>query len=179
MKRAGGLVTAVLAGMYLLPREARSQETLELGSSISVGTRVRVLAPTSRVSPVRGMVMELDNESLLLRTEDATHLRLPRGAITQLEVSVGERRQTAKGLLLGAVIGGASFGVGACCTRIGSSSMSDQAKVVSLGLVVGATCGAAIGYFIKKDRWTLLPLEQVRIAYSPIRAHRLSLSITF
>ena len=103
--------TAVLSATLLPPVEARAEEQGGV-ALITVGSRVRVLAPTVVPGKVDGTLAQIDGTFLLVSATDGGVVKLPRQAITKLEVSIGKHGHALKGLLIGGLIGGA-VGVGA------------------------------------------------------------------
>ena len=184
--RSLGMIRSSLAVLIvstlLLPGEARSQEQPKSVSPIAVGTRVRLRAPTVVSGRIEGMVIEMDESSLLIGVNDRVPLRVSRQAISQLDVSTGQHRQALKGMIMGAGIGLAVFALtGAAYQGDESSSARDWASFLGTGLAGGALWGAGIGALIKTDRWSAVPLERVRVGLAPTQRGgvRLSLSVRF
>lgn len=177
-------VVAFLTCMLLLPCEVKSQEQAQ-AAPIALGTRVRILAPTVVGKRIEGMVVEIDEKSLLVGMDDRAPLRVPRQAITQLEVSMGKHRRVLKGAIIGAGIGAAMMVLGASTLGQLDGSSSDSTGEVAYGLAVGlgggAIWGAAIGAMVKRDRWSRIPPERVRVNLAPTRGRgvQLSLSLAF
>jgi hypothetical protein len=142
------------------------------GPAVSVGSKVRLRAPAT--GKVQGIVIGMDDALLQIRTDDGP-MNVRRDAITRIEVGAGRRRRTVKGLLIGAAMTGASAALGAGCSPGGCSSESDHAAA---GVAAGATIGAAVGYLIKSERWTSLPVEQVRVGVAPSRRGGVALSLS-
>ena len=97
----------VLVAALLLAGEVHAQD--QSTSPVTVGTRVRILAPAAVNGRIEGMILEMDEKSLLLMSEEQ-RLRVPRESITQLEVSTGKRRRALKGLIVGAGLGALVYG---------------------------------------------------------------------
>ena len=169
-------LTVLIVSTLLLPGEARSQEEPKSVSPIAVGTRVRLRAPTVVGGRIEGMVIEMDEASLLIIKDD-DRLRVPRQAITQLEVSTGKRRRALKGMVVGAGIGAVVLGA---MGGVGTAGFS-HGEAALLGLGTGAAYGVGIGALIKTDRWSAVPLERVRVGLAPTQRGgvRLSLSVRF
>jgi len=171
---------AILASLLVLPGEAQSQES-PAKNPLMVGTRVRILAPTVVQGRIEGMVLEVDEQSVVVSNDDRAPLKVARRAITQLEVSRGRHRQALKGMLIGAAIGAAVLAVSPGCyagCSFNSSSGSDRAQGSALGLLGGALWGVGIGALVKADRWSVVPLEQVRVSVGPTRGRGIALSLS-
>ena len=168
-----------LALVLLLPAEGRPQERASGSSVITVGSRIRLRAPTLVNGQIEGIVIETDETALLVGINDRVPLRVSRQAITRLDVSTGRHRQALKGAIIGAGIGVASYTV--LLAADVESSSKDFAAGAAMGALGGGLWGAGIGALIKSDRWSAVPLDQVRIALVPTRGHgvRLSLSLGF
>lgn len=170
-------VMPVLATMLLLPAEAPAQEP-PAASPVTVGTKVRIRAPSVAKGRVEGMVLEIDEKSLLIGvSKDRVPLRVPRQAITQLDVNAGQRGRVLKGMIIGAGVGAASFTALLASTDLGPDS-GDYAGAVGIGAVGGGILGAGIGALIKTDRWSPVPLDRVRLSLGPTRGRGIALSLS-
>lgn len=161
---------AVLASMLFVQGEAWSEEQVKAVSPIALGGRVRLRAPTAVQGRIKGTVMEMDEKSLLVSADDRTPVRVPRQAITQLEVSTGRHSKALKGMLIGAAIGGV---VGVYCDLD-----CNAAAVHAAGAVSGAVGGLLVGALFHGDRWSSVPLESVRVSVAPARGRGLALSLS-
>ena len=169
---------AVVGSMLLLPAEAWSQGLPE-AAPVTVGSRVRILAPTAFKGRVEGLIIEMDDKSLLLGINDRVPLRISRQAITELDVSMGQHRHALKGAIIGVGVALAMSGFIALATRSdqGGNSQSGGAYF-GLTLASGAIWGAGIGALSKGDRWSTVPLEKVRVSLGPTRGHGFKLSVS-
>ena len=170
----------VLASLLLLPAEARPGE-LPKATIVTVGSRVRILAPTMVHGRLEGMVLEMDENSLLVGMDDRGPIRLPREAITRLDVSTGRHRRALKGMIIGAGIGVATLGLAAATYHSdggGSSDSTSWGAAVGQFALGGAAWGAGIGALIKSDRWSPVPLDTVRVGLGPTRGRGVALSVS-
>jgi hypothetical protein len=161
-----------------LPAEARSGE-LPKATTVTVGSRVRIVAPTMVHGALEGMMLEMDDSSLLVGIDDRGPTRLSRQAITRIDVSTGRHSRALKGMIIGAVLGagaGALAYSGDCNGAV--SVCVDSHSVVPVGLVTGALVGAGIGALIKHDRWNRVPLDSVRVGLGPTRGRGVALSVS-
>jgi len=169
---------AVLVAMLLIPAEARSQELAET-TAVTVGTRVRILAPSLTGKRIEGMVLETTESALLIGVNDRVPLKVSRQAITQLEVSLGQHRQVLKGAIIGAGIGVALFALtGASYQGDEPNTSGDWAHFIGVGLAGGAIWGVGIGALVKGDRWSPVPLEHVHVSLGPTRGHGVGASVS-
>ena len=172
----------LLASTLLVPAEARSQELPE-ASAVTVGSKVRILAPTMLKGELEGMVLEMDDNSLLVGSDEGSPMRLSREAITRLEVRTGRHRRTLKGMIIGAGIGVvavASLGLASALYH-GDGDGSDAKSWAALfgrTALGGAAWGAGIGTLIKSDRWSPVPLDRVRVGLGPTRGRGVALSVS-
>lgn len=131
MRIAPFLIGAALG--LTLASELRAQS-----DSLKEGTRVRVTAPSLGVYHEVGAVVSADSQWVVLNSAAVPDHRIPRGAVTALEVSEGTRPVT--GFVLGAVGGfaaGLTIGAFVPPRAVGTFSL--------LGLIVGAVAGTTSG----------------------------------
>jgi hypothetical protein len=150
----------------ILPSLALAQQPPD--GPVLVGSKVRILAPSVVGGRLEGTVSEIDEESLLM-LQNNHPWRVPRHAITHLEVSTGSHRQALKGMLVGAGIGAVIIGAVRVPVAGCGNCLSSHGEAALLGLGVGAAYGVGIGALIKTDRWSPVPLEHVRLSVAPTR----------
>jgi hypothetical protein len=159
----------------VLPSWAVAQESFD-GSAVLVGSKVRILAPTVVGGRLEGIVSQMDDQSLVV-LQDNHPWRLPRQAITSLDVGTGQKRRALKGMFIGAPIGAALIFL--VPTGIPTRrSASDSLHQAGFGLFLGAAYGAGIGALIKSERWSRVPLERVRLSVAPTRGRGVGLSLS-
>jgi hypothetical protein len=180
--RRGCLKAAVVCSFFILCAEAGSQEQLASPFPLTVGSRIRLLAPTVVTGRIEGMVIQLDGRSMLVGANGRTPVSVPHQAITRLEVSTGRRGHALLGLGIGAAVGaglGAALGSTGCVPAVGCGQ-SYSGGAAAVGAVGGAAWGAGIGALIRTDRWSAVPLERLRLSLGPIRGGlRISLAVDF
>lgn len=164
---------APMVAALLLTGEVRAQQSTPL-DPITAGSRVRFQAPSVIRGTILGTVMSVDRESLLVSTDDQRPFRVSRQAISRLEVSTGKSRQALKGMLVGAGIGAVVLGALGGVGTAGSS----HGEAAVLGVGVGAAYGVGFGALLKRDRWSSVPLESVRIGLAPTRGKGLGLALS-
>jgi hypothetical protein len=176
----------VVVSMLLLPVEVWSQDQTKSITPIAVGTRIRLRARTVARGRIEGIVIEMDENSLLIGLKDRfpiickrRPLRVPRQAISQLDVSMGKRRQPLEGMIAGA--GYVLIMLPVIAWSLGNCIHWDDAPIMGEYMLYGAEVGFVIGALTKRDRWIAVPLEKVHFSLAPIQRGgvRLSLSVRF
>lgn len=134
-----------------------------------VGDRVRIVAPSIREDRYVGRVEAIPRDSIVLDTagvrrrlgfetgpvlvEEFRRVSIPTSAIESIDLSAGRthRRATIKGMIIGALSGGALFGA----TNLPeiNPTFSDFVRGASVGLVVGAIGGGVVGYLLGGEKW--------------------------
>lgn len=174
----------VLIVSALFPSRARSEEHRGAVDSTFVGSKVRFYAPTTIEGPVQGTVIEMDDSSLLISTENQRPFRVSRQAITKLEVAVGRHRNARKGLVIGALVGAVLVGSVAAVPRDSfcppaepaTQSCLDVRKLfLTVGLPLAALEGAGIGALIKSDTWSSVGVD---MSVAPSRGPGLGLALS-
>lgn len=149
---------------------ARAQQISRVAAQpVSVGSRVRILAPSLRRDRYVGRVDSLDVNEVVLDTagvrrrlgfelgpvlvEQFRVVSIRTSSIERIEVSGGRttRGTTIKGLLIGAVGGALLFGLGQLPEV--NPKAKDFFKAAPLGLAVGAAGGAIVGFALGGERW--------------------------
>jgi hypothetical protein len=134
-----------------------------------VGDRVRIVAPTVRDDRYVGTVESLPRDSIVLDTagvrrrlgfdlgpvlvEEYRKVTIPTNAIQAIDISAGRthRRSTVKGIIFGALGGGALFGA----TNLPevNPTFKDFIEGAGVGVVVGAVAGGVVGYLLGGEKW--------------------------
>jgi hypothetical protein len=161
------LIACVVA--FLAPAEVGGED------AISLGTRVRVLAPRIAERAIVGVLVGADGDDLVVKQAGSNvSIAVPRIAISRLEMSQG-RASKAKGALVGAGMGaaaGAAFGAGPrnCRNAPGCEALTDTAfgsnsNYVAGSVLVGAGVGALVGALVTRgERWRVAPTDSVSIS---------------
>ena len=134
-----------------------------------VGDRVRIIAPSVRDDRYVGRVESLPRDSIVLDTagvrrrlgfdmgpvlvEEFRKVTIPTNAIQAIDISTGRthRRSTIKGMIFGALGGGALFGA----TNLPevNPTFGDFIEGAGVGVVVGAVAGGVVGYLLGGEKW--------------------------
>lgn len=177
MSLVRALPLAAIALAFLAPASVMAQRQGATALPvIEVGSRVRLSVPTVRRDPFVGRVDSLEAGELVLDTLGTRRrlgfdtgpvlvdrfrlVRLRTTAVESVEISGGitRRRSTIRTMLIGAAIGAGVFGA-AGMPEV-NPGISDFLKNVPIGLVVGGTVGAGLGYALGGERW--LPAQPFR-----------------
>lgn len=142
------LPIAVLIAMLASAYPGESAAAQELGPGADV--RVRYCAPASEGDGcrwIRGSAVSVGRESLTVRDASGVQTPVPLTPDTRVHMLAGRRRNTAIGLVGGALAGMlfGSLAEGECSEMCGIYPL--------LGLGGGAFLGGAIGYMMQSDRW--------------------------
>ena len=81
-----------------------------LRGTLHEGARVRLFAPSVVAGPLIGTVVAHGDDFVVVDMEERLRVRVPRAAITRADLSTSRRRQTWKGVLIGAVVLGGVMG---------------------------------------------------------------------
>jgi hypothetical protein len=168
-----GLVRGALVALATLcvgAESATAQQLQPVGARlVSVGSRVRVFAPSLRRDRYVGMIDSLDVAEIVLDTagvrrrlgfdtgpvlvESFRRVSIRTSAIEQVELSAGRttRGSTIRGMIIGAIGGALLLGLGNLPEV--NPTASDFFKGAPAGLAIGAIAGGAVGYALGGERW--------------------------
>ena len=151
--------------------------------------KVRFKAPSFQKKRIVGEVVKMTQDTLFIRYAGRTFLEVPLSSISNLEVSLGQRRNTGKGLVIGL---GISAGL-ALMALVGSSqsgnpnsgslwSASNETKASLTLYYLGIPLTAAttlIGAAIKSEKWVAVPPQRLNLSIAPTSAKGLRAALTF
>ncbi|MDZ7690145.1 MAG: hypothetical protein U5K69_03140 [Balneolaceae bacterium] len=166
---------------------------------IEEGDRVKVMVPSMSDRDIVGTILGITESVVELSTRKEM-ISIPVVSIEKLYVTNGEKKNTGKGFLVGAVSGGFILGLTAAvtnpppencnqnpsfmCGAFEFSAVEAFALGAVGGILVGGATGAIIGVFTKTDRWEQMPLSfsagllsssQTGVGFSPGVSFRVSL----
>lgn len=164
------LTGVVLLSAFLTPRTGSGQQAQPVGVQYpSVGSRVRVFAPTLRRDRFVGRIDSLSAEEMVLDTagvrrrlgfetgpvlvEQYRRVHIRTDAIESIELSGGRttRGATIKGMVIGGLAGALLIGFGQLPEV--NPGFSDFMKGAPVGLVAGTLIGGIVGYALGGERW--------------------------
>jgi hypothetical protein len=125
----------------------------------TLGDRVRVNAPDAGYRRLTGQVIATTPDALQLRLDGGTEVAVMREHIDKMFLSLNTRRNTTRGAVIGAMIGGvAAFLYGP--KQITANQQPGSGKVPTINIVTaavgGAGAGALMGYYTRSDLWVAL-----------------------
>lgn len=178
------VITCGLIGLMLQTVQAQI-------SGIEEGDRVKVKVPSMSDRDIVGTILGITESVVELSTKKEL-ISIPVVSIEKIHVSNGEKRNTGKGFLVGAISGGFILGLTAAVTNPPPENCNQNpsfmcgafefstGEAFALGAVggilLGGATGAIIGALTKSDRWeqvpisfsaSLFPLYQTRVGFSP------------
>ena len=158
---------------------------------VAVGTRVRVTAPTLDIDKYDGTLQAFSGDTIVLERQQRERrgplmvdtLRVALTSLTRLDIHRGTRRNVGKGILWGGIPPGLVLGglVGAYCAEsidVECNFAGGFATGFAVGFAGGAIIGGVIGAFSKSDRWEEVPLDQIRVSFSPQRDGRFAFGLS-
>ena len=128
------------------------------------GLRVRV---GSTEGPVAGNVHGSDADALLIADGAGRIVRVPRAAVTRLEIYSGRKDHLVRGAVIGAAAG---IAFGLVATRSSAPDPScgceeDWSPLATMLLAtMGGSAGAVVGNVVNTDTWMAIPPERLRPA---------------
>jgi hypothetical protein len=146
--------SALLLLLSAAPLLAQSERTAALGD------RVRIRAPKAGYGRITGQVIATTPDVVQLRIDGGgTEVAVQRGEIEELLLSVKSRRNTTRGIVIGAVAGGAlAYVFGPRKQETAYSAPGTRTPTVNIvtTAVGGAAIGGLIGYYTRTDSWMRL-----------------------
>ncbi|MDE0396874.1 MAG: hypothetical protein OXL96_03615 [Candidatus Poribacteria bacterium] len=156
-------------------RNARQTQQLLKGDS-----KVRVYAPVIRKGWMVGKLIKMTQDTLVVRGELTLYGRrfyqVPLSSVSNLEVSIGQYRNTFKGLGIGLGISGLLIAV-AFMSGGGDYGMG---LLLSLHAAIPITTVATtIGLLMKSDKWVVVPLQRLNLSVASTSSKGLRAALTF
>jgi hypothetical protein len=179
------LIAATLAGASPVPLQAQRAT-----SSLREGARLRITAPceaspstpctfVGRVVALRAGTVQLDVDGV------ATDLVLARA--TRVETSAGLHSHRLVGAAAGFTLGtGAvylAYSGGGLCDREANQDAIGHGPCLVVGALVGgipaAALGTLIGHLIRTERWSEMPMENLRVSLAPTGRGGVGIELSF
>jgi hypothetical protein len=176
LQRTTGRLLAALA-LTLVASPAHAQL-----SELTVGTRVRMQAPSAVAGRLTGVVLVRSADSVTVSRNNAAPLAVPIAALTSLEISRGKSH--GRGAWTGALWGGGSmFALGlvippeeTCSSATGRCETDTRAESALFAGLGGAMIGALIGGIVGSERWDRATLP-ARVSVQPASRHGPGVSV--
>ncbi len=181
VKRIGRYLISCLVLMVLFQSAAMAQI-----SSLNTGDKVRIFAPDVYTSAIKGTIYYINTTDVILES-GVYRYTIPLNSIERLDVSLGRKKRTGRGALiglssgalLGALISLATYEECNSDEFMGCLFHFNKGESALLGATaggfVGLIVGTVSGYSIKTDKWERIPVF-VSMNFQSVPAQKLSLS---
>jgi hypothetical protein len=151
--------------LLLLASDVQAQQS---DLHVNPGIRVRVAAPDLAPDPVRGWVVALRPDTLVLRSSaEGVRLHLPRAQVRMVEIGIG-RDRVGRGMRGGTIgmLGGLVLGA-----AVSAANDLDLAAIpLTLGtMTLGGLSGLVLGATTAPERWMRIYTAEPRDATAPER----------
>ena len=161
----------------------------ELGAKYNA--RVRVYVPSIQKKRMVGELVKITQDTLVIHS-GRTFFQVPSSSISNLEVSIGYKRNTGKGFKIGLGAGAVIIGLTSISTykekkridqRSGDTSLSYY--TLHIATLVGYSAGAfvcllstLIGAATKSDKWVEVPPDRLNLSITPTSTKGLRAALT-
>jgi len=146
---------------FILVSSSKGQST----NRINKGDRVKISAPNVAHKSIVGTVADISSYGVIMRSKDSV-LVVPHIAINEVKLSVGRKRNTVSGAIIGGATGALIVGVTSAssaqsCSGEGEWCMRGPSLIVgsTIGFLAGGLLGGLVGTFVKSDRWKEVPVS--------------------
>ena len=144
-------------------------------------SRVRFKAPSISRGWIVGRLVKVSPDTFKIFTERGFDY-VPHSQISNLEVRIGRRRNTGKGMIIGLGLG-LAFVVPVVIADARGSGEEVQGFATAFAILVGCpsifvSC-TLIGFMIKSDRWAEVPPQRVNLSISPTPTRGLRTALSF
>ena len=138
-------------------------------------SRVRFIAPSISSWWIIGRLVKVSPDTFKIFTERDSEY-VPHSQISNLEVSLGRRRNTGKGMIIGLVVGLGVVLLPGASTPEEALAQFLALQIVSLPIFISCTL---IGFMIKSDRWVKVPPQRLNLSISPTPTRGLRAALSF
>jgi len=146
---------------FILVYSYKGQST----NRVNKGDRVKISAPNVAHKSIVGTVADISSYGVIMRSKDSV-LVVPHTAINEVKLSVGRKRNTVNGAIIGGVTGALIVGA-TSASSVQSCSGDGEWCFEGLTIIAGTTgcllagglLGGLIGTFVKSDRWKKVPVS--------------------
>ena len=156
--------------------------------------RVRVYAPAISKKRIIGRIASMTQDTLVIegpgwifmpgrRTpveKERTFYRVPLSAITNTEVSMGQRRNTYKGLVIGMGIGVALFAIASDEVEEEEGPFVQISDRAAIGLIAVPICllSTLMGAATKSEKWAEVSPQRLNLSIAPTSTKGLRAALT-
>jgi hypothetical protein len=172
--------SSILVGLTIVSLSG-SSVVAQTPARLESGARARIVTPTL---PAEQQIVQIEaaaNDTIVFRSEKYPVTRsLALSEISALDVSVGHRRQTARGAIiglgtgiaLGAIAGYATYEPCEGFCILGPQTQGQGAAWGGIaGGVLGLVAGTTIGFLTKSEKWQRVH-TRTTVGVSPVRGGR-------
>lgn len=150
------------------------------------GPRVRLRVPSISPQWMIGRFAGSIQGTLVIHSERGTE-RIPRTLVTDLEVSMGRRRNTIRGMATGALAGlGAAFLIYPYNVydddrrgEVGERDRADRFFYAVLVVPLATVCGTLIGARTISEKWVEVSPSRINLSLAPTRERGLRAAVSF
>ena len=139
--------------------------------------RVRFIAPSISSWWIIGRLVKVSPDTLKIFTKRGFEY-VPHSQISNLEVSLGRRRNTGKGMAIGAVLGLGLLFLPVTSTEGELQGLATYYAMMYIALPIFISC-TLIGFMIKSDRWAEVPPQRLNLSISPTPTRGLRAALSF
>jgi hypothetical protein len=131
---------------------------------LAEGDRVKIKTTLPGLKKVTGTFDQLNASEIFIHN-NVQDFMIPLGSVRRVFVSRGTKRNSLKGMLIGAASGGVLLGVASSiafkpCDPREYCLFDDKTEIIIsntiAGVLIGGGAGFTVGTFIKTDRWMLV-----------------------
>ena len=150
----------------------------EIGAKYNA--RVRFKAPSISRKRMVGELVKMTRDTLVIQS-GRTFFQVPRSSISNLEVSIGKRRNPGKGMLFGFVCGLAVIAPVAIADAGEGGELQGLAIAYAIGYVFPPVFVLAtlIGTATKTDKWVEVSPQRLNLSIAPTSTKGLRAALTF
>ena len=150
----------------------------ELGAKYNA--KVRVQAPSIQKKRMVGELVKMTQDTLVIHS-GRTFFQVPSSSISNLEVSIGCKRNTGKGFKIGLATGLSIL----IPVAIADSRDPGELRGLATGLTLGFVCtpiiilSTLIGAMTKSDKWVEVSPQRLNLSFAPTSTKGLRAALTF
>ncbi|MDE0396865.1 MAG: hypothetical protein OXL96_03570 [Candidatus Poribacteria bacterium] len=152
----------------------------EIGAQYNA--RVRFNAPSISKSRMVGRLVKMKQDTLIIQ-QGRRFYEVPRSSISNLEISLGQHRNTDKGMLFGFVLGTAIFAATTITAEETPDSFLDEKALAELFGAIGGVSiffiSTLFGAASKSDKWVEVPPQRLNLSLAPTSTKGLRAALTF
>ncbi|MDE0396862.1 MAG: hypothetical protein OXL96_03555 [Candidatus Poribacteria bacterium] len=158
--------------------QTNEDHTTQLLNQKTVATKVRVQAPSVLKRRTVGRLVKMKQDTLVIQGGRRFY-EVPRSSISKLEISIGQHKNTDKGLLIGLGLGTAILLAGVIEDREPGPPLALSTFMGLIGGSVACLISTAIGATKKSDKWVEVSPQRLNLSLAPTSTKELRATLTF